>query len=150
MATLGTFVSGQVLTAAELNAIGTYTAYTPTIGGGVTVGNGVFDAVYCKVNKMVHIKGTFQLGSTSAITGLILMFLPFTAGQTIGVGSCIMEDAGAAALPGIFYQNSTTQYYLMAINAAGTFATQSVTSATVPFTWTTGDRLHWNFTYEAA
>ena len=47
--------------------LGTYTAYTPTIGG-FTLGDGTMTASYCQVNKLVHTYGKIVWGTTSAFT----------------------------------------------------------------------------------
>ena len=52
MATFGTFASGQVLTAAELNAAGTWTSFTPSWVN-LTPGNGVVSAAYSQFNKIL-------------------------------------------------------------------------------------------------
>ena len=46
------FDSGDVLTAANLNAIGDWTAWTPTWTN-LTIGNGTVTAVYAEVNEIV-------------------------------------------------------------------------------------------------
>ena len=155
MATFGTFTAGQVLTAGELNAAGTYTAFTPTLGG-VTLGNGTRNARYTKFNKLVHYFGRFDFGSTSAITGQITIDLP-AAAYSAGVaadgqpaGWCQFTDAGIATYTGLVLRISNTSFYLYPQNTAGTYANLAGTSATIPFTWGTNDSFTWNVVYEAA
>lgn len=153
MATFGTFTAGQVLTAAELNAAGTYTAYTPTITG-VTIGNGTRTFYYTKFNKIVHFYGVFQLGSTSAVTGTPLLSLPVArrtaafAVATLGVGT--LADFGTATYSAIPISTGANDVYLFAAYAAATYLLEGNVTATVPFTWTTNDALTINAIYEAA
>jgi hypothetical protein len=151
MATLGTFTTGQVLTAAELNAIGTYTAFTPTWTN-LTLGNGVATFRYVQINKLVHYYGQLQLGSTTSVTGSVRLSLPVTAKSAsvafhAGIG---YEDSGSQLIPGYGYFQSTTSLELIAINVAGTYPAQATISATIPFTWAVNDRINVNITYEAA
>jgi hypothetical protein len=46
--------------------------------------------------------------------------------------------------------NSTTTINVYLSNASGTYTTLAVTSSTTPMTWTNGDAVTVNFTYEAA
>ena len=79
MATLGTFTAGQVLTAAELNAIGTWTTYTPT----VTNWTGTFSkAEYSQINEIVFWRLAFESNSTS--TGTPSISLPVAANIIAG------------------------------------------------------------------
>jgi len=75
MATLGTFVSGQVLTAAELNAIGTWTSYTPTYTG-LTIVNGTVVARWMECNKMVSFYWRYTVGSSDSVPGPHTISLP--------------------------------------------------------------------------
>jgi hypothetical protein len=75
MATLGTFTAGQVLTAAELNAIGTYTTYTPTYSG-LTIVNGTVVARWMECNRMVSFYFRWTVGSSDSVAGPYEIGLP--------------------------------------------------------------------------
>jgi hypothetical protein len=151
MATFGTFSAGQVLTASELNAAGTYTAYTPTYTS-LTAGNGTSNFRYCKFNKLVHVYGQFTLGSTSAVTGAVGISLPVNANivNTFSTMSVAFEDPGAGLYPGIAYFDANNRIRMTSIAVGGTYAVDGGMSATIPFTWATGDKINLNIVYEAA
>ena len=138
--------------ASSLNGIGEYTAYTPTWSG-LTVGNGTNTFAYAQVNKFVHVFGTFEFGSTSAITASgpsmtlplarIAMSIP-----TMGTGN--YADSGVATYLAYPISVATNTVQFFAPNASGTYITETGISATVPFTWGTGDRIMVNLFYRAA
>jgi hypothetical protein len=149
MATLGTFTAGQVLTAAELNAIGTYQAYTPTITG-VTIGNGTRVFRYTQINKFIHMYGRFTLGSTSAVSGVIAISLPVTAVANYPSATvATIQDTGTATIPA-YSLTTTTVVQVYAVNVAGTYPAIVAPSATVPMTWANTDFVEVSIVYEAA
>jgi hypothetical protein len=136
--------------------LGTYQAYTPTFTN-LTVGNGTLAAQYCRVNNFVHAFGSLTFGSTTAFTG--------TAFFTLPVSTVAIEMGALGMVLGwVTYTNtsgSTTKGNLNGIGGAstavfwvattsGSYEGQAVPSATVPFTWATGDKIQWNITYKAA
>ena len=137
--------------------IGTYTAYTPSFASGVTIGNGVGTGAYCQVNDFVHVYGIFTLGSTSAVTGSINVDVPVNINTGMSSTNMIhglvnLFDASTAArvAGGTLYNGTATSVALRAQTANGTYVDNAATSATVPFTWTTSDKILWNFYYRAA
>ena len=99
MATFGTFSPLTPLTAAELNATGTWTDYSPTITQNVNVTYNKFYARYTVLNKWVTV--TARLAITGAGTGnnVVRVSLPtgynFHANQPGSVGVGKILDAGA-------------------------------------------------------
>ena len=142
MATLGTFVSGQVLTAAELNAIGTWENFPAATGfTGITEGNGTLIQRYCVLNDVVLFEATFELGSTSALTD---------AGFTFPVAATEADSAmhfsagiadGGTAYAAIVRRVDTTSCVIRCLGTGGTYVSQQVISSTVPFTWGTADAI---------
>ena len=137
--------------------IGTYIAYTPSFSGGVTFGNGVSTGAYCLVNGFVHYYGIFTLGSTSAITGSIQLNLPVNINSAMELGSMpygfitYFDTPANTRYPGTTtYASAASYIVLRAELASGTYVSQTATSATVPFTWGTGDVIAWNLYYRAA
>lgn len=127
-----------------------YTAFTPTWTS-YTRGNGTTDSQYVRIGKMVHCYVRETLGSTSSITGNMFFTLPIAARSTAAVGgSAYFFDSGAAVFPAIVYMNSTTQCFIYASLANQTYVREEATTAFVPFTWTTNDRIHVTVIYEAA
>ena len=139
--------------------IGTYTDYSAslTFPGGVTVGNGVTVAYYCRVNNFVHFYGKFTLGSTSAITGSVSFSLPIncdasikTLGQPFGVLN--HRDASTGILyPSDCVAVGAANYVFPSVtNTAGTFAQRVNVTSGNPFTWAVSDSFFWNLYYKAA
>ncbi|MGA1556921.1 MAG: hypothetical protein ACO4AY_12845 [Ilumatobacteraceae bacterium] len=149
MAALGSFVAGQVLTAAELNAIGDFTTYTPTFTG-LTVGDGTLFAAYAPVNELVFLQVAITFGSTTAISGSLTCSYPFTADDTFRDGTggqCTFRDDDTATnYFGVPTPSSGTIFNIRALDASGTYVKHTNISGTIPFTWATSDRLvvsHW-------
>jgi len=150
MTALGAFVSGDVLTAADLNAIGTWTTYTPTLTN-ITVGNGNADFRYVQINKTVVLAGFFGFGSTSAITGTPSISLPVTAARNMTKnGVCRLVQFGVGAWNGVIEDGGTTAIVLVATGASGSYTRWFAVSSTVPFTWGNGSWFDFHITYEAA
>jgi len=153
MATLGTFTAGSVLTAAELNAIGTYTDYSSSVTfSGFTKGNATVVAKYTKINKFVHYWGVVTLGSTSSMSGALDVYLPFTAtgGNITNNSACSFYDASGTLYWGTAFHIGTTEIRLQIHVASTTYASNTDVSSIKPFTWTTNDQFFWNHSYEAA
>lgn len=79
MATFGTFVAGQVLTAAELNSLGVWSDYTPTWTQSATITKTTNFARYTQLGKLVV--GSLKMTASSAGTAnnKILVGLPVSA-----------------------------------------------------------------------
>lgn len=149
MATLGTFTAGQVLTAAELNAIGTWTAFTPSWEN-LTVGNGTQDFYYAQINDVLHIVGRLTFGSTTAITGGFIRFAsPVGNLNAEWIGQTILRDEGTASRAGICVtsgNNVIIQYF----SVSGTFVNIANVNATAPHTWATTDHIRVSLTARLA
>ena len=137
---LGSFSAGQILTATDLNDSATWTDYTPSFAGGVTVGNGTWAAGYAIVNKILFFQGTFTLGSTSAITGSVTLTVPdsrtlFLPNQK-NLGNAYFR---VGSTPSDYYgpviQTSTTAVQISVYQTSGTYLDRTALSATVPLTW---------------
>ena len=155
MAKLGTFTIGQVLTAAELNAMGgAYTAYTPTWTG-ITIGNGTNSGGYVQFGRITYWRAGFAFGTTSSVTGAVTVTLPPFAlrdANNVGVFSAKFLDNGVAWFDGQINASSTTVVTVGAFNTAGTYLTGASLSSTIPFgtAWATSDQIIIAGVYEAA
>ena len=138
--------------------LGTYTAYTPTFSG-LTVGNGTLAARFCRVNNYVHDIGYFTFGSTSSIgAGGVFKTLPVNAGGMfaainggVSIGGNFFDASANTYYPGFSLSlTSATNSIIRCWLASGTYVQQANLEPSVPFTWTTGDRIIWNTMYEAA
>ena len=136
--------------------LGTYTAYTPSFSNGVTIGDGVISGAYCRVNDFVHVHGSFTLGSTSAVTGSVVLNLPVNVDVTMASNAMLYGKTN-------FFDSSTnTSYPGVAIYTGNNFATafrvqladqtylrQTAAEPTKPFTWAVSDKFLWNLYYKA-
>lgn len=152
MAWANDFSSGDVLTAANLNALGTWTAYTPTwtaSGGTPSLGNGSLTAKYIRINNLVIVKMFLVWGSTTSAAGTTewRFSYPITPSGTSlfeQLGSALVHDATLGYHSGVsMYVNSTT--FAAVANVSG-----STVGSSVPMTWTTNDKLSVLLTYETA
>jgi hypothetical protein len=153
MATPFPFTAGQILTAAQLNAIGEWIDYTPTWTN-LTVGNAVQDFRYIKINKFICVIGVITFGTTTSMGTSPVFSLPQTAVTYTSLnewfGNAILEDTGNEAYSAWTLYTSTTTARLRVATADGTYIRTAAITSTVPFTWATGDRISVNFIYEAA
>lgn len=148
MATLGTFVAGQVLTAAELNGVGAFTSFTP-VWTNLTVGNGTNTGRYAVVNELVFMQVDVVFGSTTSISGEVRLELPVEADafRLDGTGGQVWyeDDTGTDYNGGTMRFNST-EILLRVWNSSTTYLSGTALSSTIPFTWATSDKLtvtHW-------
>jgi len=152
MTALGEFSAGDVLTAADLNAIGTWTAYTPTFTN-LTVGNATLGFSYTKINEIVHVVGVMYFGSTTSISSTPTMSLPVNrySSDLEVLGTGYFGDTGTGTY--MMFPLSVTNNGVILFGAnhtVGSVVIEGGTTATTPFTWTTGDRIGVNLTYRAA
>lgn len=137
-----------------LKYTGGWTTYTPTWTN-LTVGNGTVTARYCQIGKLVIGYVQIVLGSTSSVGTGPYFTLPVTGasvtGTNIQIGNMYLEDAGVAGYYGVTTYNSTTTTKPQVLFANSTYAGGfAALTATVPFTWGTGDLFNSVFIYEAA
>ena len=123
----------------------------PTVSG-LTAGNGTWDAVYRRSDGYCHIRGRFTLGSTSSVTGALLVTLPFTAASNTQNGQFTggFYDSGTNYLGISYLTGNATQFYFGAIGAGGTYATIVAASGSVPASLGTGDVIDFSGTFRMA
>ena len=167
MATFGTFVAGQVLTAAELNTGGAWQGYTPTFTQSVAITKTTDFARFTQLGKWVQ--GSLKLTASSAGTAnnKIFVGLPVAASANNHiVGSCYWKDASGTdlfkfrSILSAIYESSTTMAFSpMNSTSEATNATSDVRlgqnytsggSSTTGFTVASGDIIYVQFSYEAA
>lgn len=154
-----TWVVGETVTSAELNAEirdaltgiqAAWTAWTPTVSSGLTVGNGSWTGAYLREGKSVKARFSFTMGSTSAVTGGVFLVFPVAPSSSEIALSC----CGSA-----FYYGGSTATKLagsLLVNTpagSGSFGFATPTgqiSATVPFTWANTHVFSGKLIYEAA
>ena len=143
-----TAASGE---ATGLKYTGGWTSYTPTWGN-LTVGNGTVNARYQKIGKIVNVYVDFVFGSTSSISGGANFTIPIALATNSSSYQFYGEllDNGTADYSGAIIVVGAGNCYISALNAGTTFLNPQSVSATVPFTWTTGDGFQFIFSYEVA
>jgi hypothetical protein len=159
------FSPGNVLTAAQMNAIGgnlvelapffaSWTSWTPTLSGGWALGNGTTVAHYLKVGTRVHFYAKITTGTTSTLGTNFTMSLPVTARSADALvnTNAFITEVAVADYVGLVYPASTTTIQVRCVNASVTYALQALVTSTVPFTWSSrvGSSVSVAGTYEAA
>jgi len=128
--------------------LGEWKSWTPTMTNGA-VGNGTLTAKYSQIGKVVALKIQLALGSTSSIGTTPTFTVPVTATSTNGEYiNTLIADADGGVFTGLaLVINTTVTPYVD--NTAGTYATRTGITASVPMTWTTNDNLLIDGIYEA-
>jgi hypothetical protein len=154
-ARLAVGTNGQVLTADSTAGTGlawaaapgsAYISYTPTLSG-VTAGNGTLVGTYVKNGKFVSGYVKFTFGSTSAITGNVIVSLPSTPENAAIQFTVTIGDSGTATYSGMG-ELSGGSFYVYANAANSAYVNAAILSSTIPMTWTTNDYFFVAFTYK--
>lgn len=126
-----------------------WTTWTPTYAN-LTVGDGTVSARYHYSGyREVTCKWTFTLGSTSSVgTGptLTVPVAPVDANELYQARASY-NDSGSI-YEGAVTPTGGSTVALVVFNTAGTYAARAGLTATVPFTFATGDVLRFSATYE--
>ena len=137
---------------AQLEAQGVATAFTPSWTN-FTLGNGTEEWYYVRVNELIHVYGNTLLGSTSAVTGELQIDLPVQrealASSYLILGTAMLFEPGVGFWAGVAYSTNTTTVRFSPLAANLTYVKEANGSATVPFTWASGDAIGASFTYKA-
>ena len=147
-------VNGSAVTSShdyQLANIGTWQDFPGGTGfTGITVGNGDLTQRYCEINDVVLFVASFELGSTSALTNGVFQ-MP-VAMSTLDYGSSFTSGIvdGANQYGSFVRHNTTTQVVIRAASIGATYVQAAILSATVPFTWGSGDRIAIQGIYEKA
>jgi hypothetical protein len=136
--------------------VGAWTAFTPTWTG-LTVGNGVYrQSHYVLIGKTAHVAIDFELGTTSSVSGLITAILPANLARkniyNTGTSYVSFHDTGLQNNMGVA-QISTLDaknWLIRPVDTTSTYGTITSTSATIPFTWGSTDRIVFAATFEVA
>lgn len=163
--TPATFTAGNVLTAAQLNAVqdnlravgSAWTTYTPawtTSGTAPTLGNGTLAGAYVAAGKLVMVRAVLTFGSTTN---------PGTGGWSLSLPATAAAGLGRYPVDGLARDDSATEDWLatgVIVGGASTIALRSLNTGTVgkltnvtptaPFTWATADSLTVAAVYEGA
>jgi len=139
MTALGDFSAGDVLTAANLNAIGTWTTFTPTLKfGSNTITPGVQDGRYIILNELI-IVSVRAYNLTYSGNGILYLSLPSGAAVS---GTTVSQRVGYA----YFFDNSLSDNYMAAAYMVGSsttevaflYSTTGLVTNTTPFAFLSG------------
>lgn len=140
------FASSDVLTAAELNSIGEWTTYTPTLNN---ISGSIVTARYAQINETVHVYVNLQV---TAVTNYFDISLPVTAANLaqLNGGWVYFYDVGANIYWGMTLAYTTTAVRFSPFYLSGSYASYTTANTNTPFTWASGDYIYFGLTYEAA
>jgi hypothetical protein len=147
-------IAGQGLSLSDDQKSPVWQTWTPTYSN-LTVGNGTVLAQYQRNGDTITWRWKFTLGSTSAMGTNPTVSIPVAAHAGYSAlsdyyGRANALDLGVAIYPGICEYNSSTNFILNTWNAASTYVGTTPYTATVPFTWATGDSVFASGVYQAA
>ena len=147
------FSSGAVLTAAQLNQIGDYESWTPTLTN-ITLGNGTVNAHYAQVNEFVHFEIEFEMGSTTSLSSTSMGFsLPVAYGGDLTfpvVGSGWTRPAGSTIFPATVVLGSGVSKIVPYFYQNVTYVQSVSVRSTLPQTWTSSGVLYMIGSYRAS
>lgn len=150
-----TFVSGDVLTAADTNLYlmhegGAWTSWTPTWTN-LTVNNGTVSALYARASRLITWKLKLTFGSTTSVSGGIRFELPVAAATGVEFDNSFgtFVDASSSRHLAMSQFISTTVIQVNGMTVSGSNVIQIATTASVPFTWTTSDQIYFSGVYES-
>lgn len=155
-----TWVSGEVVTAALLNAHlrdnllevdpRAWTAYTPGLGGATLGTGGTLTGRHQQVRKTVHFWARWVLGTGFAMSGPTLSLpVPRSASETqFRLCDALYEDVGIGTYEGRgSLPPGSSDVSLLTIASNHSLATLTATN---PFTWVAGDTIQISGSYEGA
>ena len=150
-----TFVSGDVLTAADTNLYlmhegGAWTSWTPTWTS-LSVGNGTVSALYARASRLITWKLKLTFGSTTSVSGGVRFTLPVAASTGVEFDNSFgtFVDASSSRHLAMSQFISTTTIQANGMTVSGSDVIQIATTASVPFTWATSDQIYFSGVYES-
>jgi hypothetical protein len=153
---VGTRVRIVAAYASANSALGRYEDYTPVIGAGLTLGDGVASGRFARIGNLVHLMFSITLGATSQWPGATTI----NVGMPPGIVSAsngqrpenrikIMDqgtNALSVAYASVPVSSSAVLLYPYALDTHANIAW----SATAPIPWAAGDVISGDITFEAA
>ncbi len=137
MTALGDFSAGDVLTAADLNAIGTWTDYTPSLLASTTSPTySTATGLYYELNEIVFVRFVIS-GVTSGGSGTYYITMPTDiSGDTLFPQAFGMLTDGSSRYPitGAKSSSGANRLFWVANHDRG------VVTAADPFTWSSADQ----------
>ena len=132
--------------ASQVVHMGAWVSYVPSLTN-ITLGSGTLSASYCTVGKRTRFRIYLLLAADSSVSGNMTFTFPTTlASNQVLAGHCIYIDTGTGYVVGDIFNDGI----LRAFQSDGTYVTIAPCNATVPFTWTTNDKVYVEGEYETA
>jgi hypothetical protein len=123
--------------------------WTPTFTN-ISLGNGTVVARYQQIRKTVNVEFQLTFGSTTTITNPPYISVPVTMKLYGNIAYyATYLDSGTAEFVGYIGCPNGALFEVACQLASTTYAQGTAVTSTVPFTWTTGDRISFRATYEA-
>ena len=122
----------------------------------LTIGNGVEVAKYSRIGKRIQCFYRLTLGTTSSVGIDAYLTVPVDFSSNYGtseyqpIGTILCVDAATAYYMGFMWKRNTgasTATPVVGV-ASGSYVSSNGLGASVPFTWTTGDVIMLEFSYE--
>lgn len=132
---------------------GAWTSFTPTLGGGWTLGNATYTAVYTRVGRLVVMWVDIVTGTTTSYGNPLTLTLPVGAASATGVAQGTrgrMVDAGTAAYLAWGSSSDTSTVNLRVLATSASYGQAASISTTIPHAWATGDGVEIFSVYEAS
>ena len=151
MTALGNFSPGDVLTAADMNAIGSWQDYTPTL---TNISGTINFAKFCEINQTVVVH--FGMTLDAAVTGTVAVAAPvqfagFLGGTGVGqipVGTAVAIDASSGNYGAPMHVKARGSQFFRFTDFNVTSGSGQQADANAPFTWASGDGLRFSATYK--
>lgn len=165
--TYATWSAGQTVSATDLNtqirdngnhlceqiSRAGWTSFTPSFTN-LTVGSGTLVGKYAYAGKSTIFRVELIFAGDTSISGSVLINLPQTSVTYQSAyhpfGLATFYDANDGIYNGRVIYSSTSACALVVEDTSGTYSTTAVLSSTVPFTWTTSDKILLTAIYERA
>jgi hypothetical protein len=149
----GTWSAGDILTAADLNAIGVWESYTPVLSQNGTRTATVNYAKYTQINKLCVVNVDLTCTTSGSASNEIRVSLPVAA-----TSSATALDAANGS--GFFYDDSGTDVILFTVGLHNTTNVHFLTDTSINnfsglganpnITLANDDRISFSMTYEVA
>ena len=137
MTTLGNFVVGQILTASDMNIIGTWSSFTVTTTGSANMS---FTGQECVINDLCvfEIIGTASGACTPPVTVTLPQAMASLNGA-VGFQAGFFDDSASTWYYGPMQRSSGTIVQTRVWNASATYLTATQVTNVIPFTWAAND-----------
>lgn len=132
--------------------MGTYTAFTPGIGG-FSLGNGTAVGQYCRVNDFVHVYGTITAGSTTTFPAGLWYTFPINHASAgfVPLGTCYTRDISTGQnYSGVVMALGSNAAYASIHSSDFPYIRFRTVESSTPMTWAAGDIHFFNLYYKAA